>query len=168
MNSAPFPLFTNPLGRLRPEGKYFFQKNSLLFFFYGFTFTYSSNPSLFFCIDAAVVRPHLDKFYLDRIDRVRSFSDRSFHSLVTFSRLATWGLGPIPTAENLVHEETTRRSKCCPLLFFFSFFFFNPKFVFFVIGIATMKENKEKAVTSGDEDVQVQDTTTPVVQKPSS
>ena len=31
-----------------------------------------------------------------------------------------------------------------------------------------MKENKEKAVTSGDEDVQVQDTTTPVVQKPSS
>ena len=75
-------------------------------------------PSLF-CIDAAVVRPHLDKFYLDRIDRVRSFSDRSFHGLVTFSRLAAWGLGPIPTSENLVHEETTRRSKCRPLLFFF-------------------------------------------------
>ena len=31
-----------------------------------------------------------------------------------------------------------------------------------------MKENKEKAVTSGDEDIQVQDTTTPTVQKPSS
>ena len=30
-----------------------------------------------------------------------------------------------------------------------------------------MKENKEKAVTSGDEDVQVQDNTTPsVIQKP--
>ena len=30
-----------------------------------------------------------------------------------------------------------------------------------------MKENKEKAVTNGDEDVQVQDNTTPyVVQKP--
>ena len=60
---------------------------------------------------------------------------------MTFSRLAAWGLGPIPASENLVHEETTRRSKCRPLLFF------NPKFVFFVIGIATMKENKEKAVT---------------------
>ena len=33
VNSAPFPPFTNPLGRLRPEGKYFFQKNSLFFFF---------------------------------------------------------------------------------------------------------------------------------------
>ena len=76
---------------------------------------------LFFCIDAAVVRPHLDKFYLDCIDRVRSFSDRSFHGLMTFSRLAAWGLGPIPTSENLEHEETTRRSKCRPLL---SFFFF--------------------------------------------
>ena len=83
----------------------------------------------------------------------------SFHGLVTFSRLAAWGLGPIPTSKNLVHEETTRRSKCRPLFFFF----LNPEFVFFVIGIATMKENKEKAVTSGDEDVQVQDTTTPVV-----
>ena len=31
-----------------------------------------------------------------------------------------------------------------------------------------MKENKEKAVTSGDEDVQVQDDTTPVIQKPAS
>ena len=86
------------------------------------TFTYSSNPSLF-CIDAAVVRPHLDKFYLDRINKVRSFSDRSFHGLVTFSRLAAWGLGPIPTSENLVHEETTRRSKCRPLLSSFSSFF---------------------------------------------
>ena len=31
-----------------------------------------------------------------------------------------------------------------------------------------MKENKEKVVTSGDEDVQVQDDTTPVIQKPAS
>ena len=91
------------------------EKFALIFFMVP-TFTYSSNLSLF-CIDAAVVRPRLDKFYLDRIDRVRSFSDMSFHDLVTFSRLAAWGLGPIPTAENLVHEETTRRSKCRPLLF---------------------------------------------------
>ena len=79
-------------------------------------------PSLF-CIGVAVIRPRLDKFYLDRIDRVRSFSDRSFHGLVTFSRLAAWGLSPIPTTENLGHEETTRRSKCRPLP---PFFFFLP------------------------------------------
>ena len=116
MNSAPFPPFTNPLGCLCPEGKYFFQKNSYSFFFMVLLLLIRL-ILLFFCIDAAVVRPRLDKFYLDRIDRVRSFSDMSFHGLVTFSRLAAWGLGPIPTAENLVHEETTRRSKCRPLLF---------------------------------------------------
>ena len=65
--------------------------------------------------DTAVVRPHLDKFSLDRIEAVRTFSGRTFHDLVTLSRLATWGLGPVPTAENLSHEEVTRRSKCRPL-----------------------------------------------------
>ena len=74
-----------------------------------------------FCIGAAVIRPHLDRFHLDRIDQVRSFSDRSFNGLVTFSRLATWGLGPIPIAENLGHEETTRRSKCRSFPSFFIF-----------------------------------------------
>ena len=75
--------------------------------------------------DAVVVCPCLDKVYLDRIDKVRTFPGRTFHDLVTLSRLATWGLGPLPTAENLSHEETTRRSKYRPLhLFFFFFFFF--------------------------------------------
>ena len=82
--------------------------------------------------DAAVVRPHLDKFFLDRIEVVRTFSGRTFHDLVTLSRLATWGLGPVPTAENLSHEKLTRRSKCRPLYFiilallsFSLFFIFN-------------------------------------------
>ena len=121
MNSAPFPPFTSPLGRLRPEGMYFFQ----FFFILLLLLIRLILPSLF-CIGAAVIRPRLDRFYLDRIDQVRSFSDRSFHSLVTFSRLAAWGLGPIPTAENLGHEETTRRSKCRPFLFsfFLPLFFF--------------------------------------------
>ena len=56
VNSASFPPFTNPLGSLRLEGMYFFQKTSLslffffffFFFFNGFTFTYSSNPSFSF------------------------------------------------------------------------------------------------------------------------
>ena len=118
-------------------------------------FFYSSNLPLFFLIiDAAVTCPHLDKFYLDRIDQVCAFPERSFHGLVTFGRLAAWGLGPVPSAENLAHEETTRRSKYRPsFLFFFLFLFLI--FFFFIIGMATMKENKEKATTSGDEDVQV-------------
>ena len=74
--------------------------------------------------DAAVVRPRLDKFYLDRIDVVRAFPERTFHYLVTLSRLAVWGLGPVPTAENLGHEETTRRRKYRLLhLISISFFF---------------------------------------------
>ena len=101
--------------------------------------------------DAAVVRPRLDKFYLDRIDVVRAFPVRTFHDLVTLSRLAAWGLGPVPTAENLGHEGTTCRSKY-RLLYFISissslFFFF--LLIFLVIGITTMRENKEQTVTSG-------------------
>ena len=73
----------------------------------------------------------MDKFYLDRIDVVRAFPERTFHYLVTLNRLAAWGLGLVPTAENLGHEETTRRHKYRLLhfvsisLFFFSFFFFD-------------------------------------------
>ena len=65
-------------------------------------------------IDATIVRPRLDKFYLDRIDQVRG---RTFHDLVTLSRLAAGGLGPLPTTENLSYEETTRRSEYRPFVF---------------------------------------------------
>ena len=57
---------------------------------------------------------------------VRAFPERTFHYLVTLSRLAAWELGPVPTAENLGHEEITRRRKygllhfvSISLLFFF-------------------------------------------------
>ena len=57
---------------------------------------------------------------------VRAFLERTFHYLVTLSRLAAWGLGPVPTAKNLGHKETTRRCKygllhfvSISLLFFF-------------------------------------------------
>ena len=83
MNSAPFPPFTSPLGHLHPEGMYF-----LHFFFLTLLLIRLILPSLF-CIGATVIRPRLDRFYLDCIDQVRSFSDRSFHGLVTFGRLAT-------------------------------------------------------------------------------
>ena len=110
-------------------------------------------------IDAAIVRPRLDKFYLDRIDQVRAFPGKTIHDLVTLSRLVAWGLGPLPTVENLSHEETTCRSEYHPFvfslssLFLFFVFFFN--LIFLVAGIITMRENKEKNVTSGDEDVTV-------------
>ena len=59
---------------------------------------------------------------MDRIDQVRVFPGRTFHDLVTLSCLAMWGLGPVPTVENLSHEETTRRSNHLPLFFFLVFF----------------------------------------------
>ena len=74
-------------------------------------------------IDAVVIRPRLDKFYLDRIDQVRAFPERTFHDLVTLSRLVVGGLGPLPTAENLIYEETTRRNEYRPFVFFLSSLF---------------------------------------------
>ena len=83
-------------------------------------------------IDAAVIRPHLDKLHLKRIERVRAFPGRTFHDLVTLSRLAAWGLGPLPIAENLNHEETTRRSEYPQFIFpFFIFVLFLLFFFFF-------------------------------------
>ena len=68
-------------------------------------------------------RPHLDRFYIERIQKARLYTDRTFHSLVSLQRLATWGLGPIPSTEALAHEITTRRRKLflfvIPLLFFY-------------------------------------------------
>ena len=81
MNSAHFPSFTSPLGRLCPEGMYFFH-----FFFLTLLLIRLTLPSLF-CTGAAVVHPHLDRFYLEHINQVRSFPNRSFHGLVTFGRL---------------------------------------------------------------------------------
>ena len=118
MGNPPFPPFTSPLGRLRPEGMFSF--HFILFFL---TFFLSFNCLTISIGDVAVVHPRLDKFYLDRIDVVRTFPGRTFHNLVTLSRLAAWGLGLVPTAENLSHEETTRRSKYRPL-YFISFFVF--------------------------------------------
>ena len=67
---------------------------------------------------------------------VRTFSVRTFHELVTLSRLAAWGLGPVPTTENLGHEETTRRSKYRPFYFISIFFFY-----FFFIDFPRYRDN---------------------------
>ena len=111
--------FTSPLGRLRPEGMFPF--HFILCFLICFLSFFHLTLSFG---DVAVVRPRLDKVYLDWIDEVRTFPGRTFHDLVTLSRLAAWGLGPLPTVENLSHEETTRRSNYRPHPFTFFFLFF--------------------------------------------
>ena len=63
----------------------------------------------FFCAGAG--RPHLGKFHIERIQKVRLYTDRAFHSLVSLQRLATWGLGPNPSSEALAHELIIRRRK---------------------------------------------------------
>ena len=72
---------------------------------------------------SGVRRPHLDRFYIERVQKARLYTNRTFHSLVSLQRLATWGLDPIPSAEALAHEITTRRRKLflsvTPLLFYF-------------------------------------------------
>ena len=129
MSNAPFPPFTIPLGRLHPEGMSPFHFISFLFFFFLFFFSFyifsnlqSSNPIFF--TNATVAHTLLNKFYLDRIYQVRTFLGRSFHSLVTLSRLAAWGLGLVPIAKNRSHKETTLRSKYRLFFSFFFFFFF--------------------------------------------
>ena len=67
-------------------------------------------------------RPHLNRFYVERIQKARLYTDRMFHSLVSLQRLATWGLGPEPSVETLAHEITTRRHELLLLLLFLIIF----------------------------------------------
>ena len=117
VNSAPFPPFTNALGHLHPKGTSFINFTSSILFI---SFTRLVMPFFY----ATITCPHLDKFYLKRIDRALAHPESSFHSLVTLRHLAAWGLGLEPTEENLAHKETTRRSMCRLSLFSFFFFLF--------------------------------------------
>ena len=70
----------------------------------------------------------MNRFYIERIQKARLYTDRTFHFLVSLQCLATWGLGPEPSVEALAHEITTRTRE----LFFFSFLFLF-LFFFFII-----------------------------------
>ena len=111
----PFPPFTNALSRLHPEGTSFLLY--LIYFIYFFPHLTISS------ICVVVTCPRLDKFYLEHIDRARAHPKRSLHSLVTFCRLAVWGLSLEPTEENLAYEETTSQSKCRRLYFIIYFLY---------------------------------------------
>ena len=130
VNSAPFPPFTNALGRLHPGGTSFINFTSSILFI---SFTRLVMPFFY----ATITCPHLDKFYLKRIDRALAHPERSFHSLVTLRHLAAWGLGLEPTEENLAHKETTRRSMC--RLSLFSFFFFLFFFLFLTLYFSSLQ-----------------------------
>ena len=82
VGNPPFLPFTSPLGRLRPEGIFPFR--FILCFFTCFPSFIRLTLSFG---NTTVVRPRLDKVYLDRIDEVRTFPGRTFHDLVTLSRL---------------------------------------------------------------------------------
>ena len=87
----------------------------------------------------------MDRFYIERIQKARLYTDKTFHSLVSLQRLAAWGLGPIPSAEAFAYEIITHIRE---------FFFFFLKSTLFLLGMATMKENKGKKVV--DEGVKSQ------------
>ena len=104
-----FTPYTGELGNLRPEGMFMFcfivlsvfifclQSSNLIFFFLSL--------SLFLAVGC----PSLSKFHCDRVHRARLHADRSFYSLVTLQRLATWKLGPKSSIEAFAHKLTVRR-----------------------------------------------------------
>ena len=80
---------------------------------------------VFFFFLTGVRRPQLSKFYLGRVQKARLYINRTFHSLVSLQRLATWGLGLELSVEAIAHELTVRKRKSSFLSshsFFFSFF----------------------------------------------
>ena len=68
-----------------------------------------------------VRRPVLFKFHLDRVRQAHSYTDKTFHCLVTLRHLARWELGPEPTEEALAHELTNQRRKFSPWHFYYLF-----------------------------------------------
>ena len=78
---------------------------------------------------SGVRRPHLDRFYVERIQKARLYTDWTFHSLVSLQRLATWGLGPIPSAEAL-HTGSLLVDVSYFYLLLLSFFYFIIIYIF--------------------------------------
>ena len=85
----------------------------------------------------------MSRFYIERIQKARLYTDRTFHFLVSLQRLATWGLGPEPSVEALAHKITTRRHEFSLSL---SFYLFINIFIFEIDVLPFMKENKGKEV----------------------
>ena len=90
----------------------------------------------------------MSRFYIEHVQKARLYTGRTFHSLVSLQRLATWGLGPEPSVEALAHEITIRRREfsffLLPFIYLFVYYYLFLKLTSFPFGMATMKENKGK------------------------
>ena len=94
----------------------------------------------------------MSRFYIEHVQKARLYTDKTFHSLVSLQRLAIWGLSPEPSVEALAHEITICRREFSLSFLLLIYMFINIYFLkltSFLLGMATMKENKGKEV--GDE-----------------
>ena len=95
---------------------------NFLFYFLFFYYYY-----LYIYIYIGARRPHLSRFFIERVQKARLHTNRTFHFWVSLQGLATWGLGSKSSAEAIAHELTIHRRKF-PNHFHFPFplfFFFN-------------------------------------------
>ena len=106
VSQDPFPPYTKELGNLRFEGMLIVVASFCIVFT-----LVDGCLNFFFFFYTGARRPHLGRFYIERIQKVRLRTYRAFHSLVSLQRLVTWGLGPNPSTETLAHELTIRRRK---------------------------------------------------------
>ena len=83
----PFPPYTRELGNLRLEGMLV----PTFLFNLHFYLQFKNPNSCFFVLlfVSGARRPHLDRFYVECIQKARLYTDRMFHSLVSLQRLAT-------------------------------------------------------------------------------
>ena len=99
---------------------------------------------------SGVRRPHLSRFYVERIQKAHLYTDRTFRFLVSLQCLATWGLGPEPSVEALAHEITThRREFFFFFLFSFSFYLFINIFIFEIDVFPFMNGDDEREQRQG-------------------
>ena len=123
----PFVPYTGELGNLRPKGMLMVVILSFVIFIFDCS---RLNSSAFFFFFLGVRQPHLSRFYIEQVQKARLYTDRTFHSSLSLQHLATWGLGPKPSAEAIAHELTVRRRK---FFFLSSFSFFISLLFYFIL-----------------------------------
>ena len=80
VDQDPFPPYIGEVGNLRPEGMLV----PTLLFNLHFYLQFKNPNSCFFILlfVSGARRPHLNRFYVERIQKARLYTDRTFHSLV--------------------------------------------------------------------------------------
>ena len=126
------------LGNLCPEGMpmvitslfimlVFVSSYLIINFLFYFLFFFLLLLFIYIYIYIGARRPHLSRFFIERVQKARLHTNRTFHFWVSLQGLATWGLGSKSSAEAIAHELTIHRRKF-PNHFHFPFplfFFFN-------------------------------------------